>query len=172
MRLDGDDIINPFAEHLFARPSVQFLGAGIPELNHPVGVAHHDGFGCEVKEVGALLQFAGAFADAVLELLIEQFQLAALAMKFSKDADFRAQQFRNHRYSDVVDRSLAIAFNSIDVAEVNSRNEDDCRLLKTRMLANHLGKIETIDVGHADIRQDDGDVFLQQMFERFAPKWP
>ncbi len=37
------------------------------------------------------------------------------------------------------------------------------------MLANHLGELKAIHLGHADIHQDNGDIMLEQMFERLAP---
>ena len=114
------------------------------------------------------LQFFGALGDALLQLLVQRLQLPAFAMQLGKDADFRAQQFGNDRDGDVVNGALAIAFDSINVGEVNAGDEDDRGLLKAGMLADHLGQIEAIDVGHADIRQHDGDVFLQQMLERFV----
>ena len=36
------------------------------------------------------------------------------------------------------------------------------------MLADHGGELETVELRHADVDQDDGDFVLQQVFQRFA----
>ena len=36
------------------------------------------------------------------------------------------------------------------------------------MLADHRRQLEAVELGHADIDQDDGDVVLEQMLERLA----
>ena len=36
------------------------------------------------------------------------------------------------------------------------------------MLAHHRGQLEAVELGHADVDQDDGDVVLQQVLERLA----
>ena len=40
-------------------------------------------------------------------------------------------------------------------------------LLKTRMLANHVGQLEAVQLRHAHVHQDDGDVGFQQDVESF-----
>ena len=37
------------------------------------------------------------------------------------------------------------------------------------MLADHGGKLETVQFRHADVDQNDGDLVLEQVFERFTP---
>ena len=36
------------------------------------------------------------------------------------------------------------------------------------MLADHGGEFEAVELGHADVDQDDRDVVLEQIFQRFA----
>ena len=36
------------------------------------------------------------------------------------------------------------------------------------MLADHGGELEPVELGHADVDQDDRDFVLEQVFQRFA----
>ena len=36
------------------------------------------------------------------------------------------------------------------------------------MLADHRGELKAVEIRHADVDQDDGDVVLQQMLQRLA----
>ncbi len=36
------------------------------------------------------------------------------------------------------------------------------------MVADHRRQLEAVEIGHADVDQDDGDLVLQQMLERLA----
>ena len=101
-------------------------------------------------------------ARQVAQFEIEQFKLARLAMKLGKDADFRAQEFRVDRDGDVIDGAPLISLEAVEIGEVNRRDENDRSLLETRMLTNHVGKLEAIDLGHADIHQNDSDVIFEQ----------
>ncbi len=49
---------------------------------------------------------------------------------------------------------------------MHGRDEDDCRRFEARVLANQRRKLETVEIGHADVDQDDGDVDLQQLLKR------
>jgi hypothetical protein len=55
----------------------------------------------------------------------------------------------------------------IDLGEMNRRNEDHRDLLEARMLADHRGKLEAVELRHADVHQHDGDLVLEQVLERF-----
>ena len=45
-----------------------------------------------------------------------------------------------------------------DRSPVHRRDEDDRRLLKARMLADHRGQLEPVEVRHADVHEDDRDM--------------
>jgi hypothetical protein len=51
---------------------------------------------------------------------------------------------------------------------MHRRDEDDRRILVTGMLADHRGELEAVELGHADIHQDDGDVGAQEALQRLA----
>ena len=41
-------------------------------------------------------------------------------------------------------------------------------LLEARMLADHRGELEAVELRHADVDQHDGDVRLEQLAQRLA----
>ena len=41
-------------------------------------------------------------------------------------------------------------------------------LLKARMLADHRGELEAVEIRHADVDQDERDLVLEQVLERLA----
>ena len=109
----------------------------------------------------------GAVPDSAI------FELPGLSVQFGKDADLGAQQFRNDRNGNVVDRAALVAFQAVEIGEMHGGNEDDGGLLKARMLANHVGQLETVELRHADVHQHDGDVGLQQAARALrCPEWP
>src|SRR5262249_61440279 len=44
---------------------------------------------------------------------------------------------------------------------------DDGGALKARMLADHRRQLKAVELGHADVDQDDRNLVLEQEFERF-----
>jgi len=45
-------------------------------------------------------------------------------------------------------------------------NEDDRGALKARMFADHRRQLEAVELGHANVHEDDGNVMLEEVFER------
>ena len=93
---------------------------------------------------------------------------ARLAVELGEHPDLGAQHLRHDRHRHVVDRAHLVAAQAVDVGEVDRRDEDDRGLLEARMLADHRGQLEAVELRHADVDQHDGDVGLQQMLERLA----
>ncbi len=56
---------------------------------------------------------------------------------------------------------MLVSLETVQIGQMDGRDEDDCGLLKARMLANDLGEFKAVDLGHAHIHQHDGDVGLQ-----------
>src|SRR5579863_5973725 len=81
-----------------------------------------------------LFQFAGALAHPILEVGVEPLQLPCLAVELGEYPDFCPQHFRYYRYRHVVHRAHLIAAKTIQIGNLNGRDEDHCRLLETRML--------------------------------------
>ena len=61
---------------------------------------------------------------------------------------------------------MLVALETVNVGEVNRRDENNCRLLEARMLPDDLGKFEAVDLRHADIHQHGRHVHLEKLFER------
>ena len=40
------------------------------------------------------------------------------------------------------------------------------------MLADHRGELEAVELRHADVDQDDGDLVLEQVLQRLACRTP
>ena len=108
--------------------------------------------------------------DAPLELGVELLELAGLAVQLGEHLDLGAQHFRHHRHRHVVDRAHLVAAQPIDVGQLDGRDEDDRGLLKARMLADHRRELEAVELRHADVDQNDGDVVLEQKLP--APRAP
>ncbi len=48
-------------------------------------------------------------------------------------------------------------------------NENHRNLLVTWMFADHRRELETVEIRHANINQDDSDIGFEEMLERLAP---
>ena len=116
---------------------------------------------------GRGFQLGGALRDAPLQLRVEQLELPVLAVELGEDADLGAQHLRHHRHRHVVDRAHLVAAQMIDLGEMNRRDEDHRDLLEARMLADHRRKLEAVQLRHADVHQDDRDLVLEQVLQRF-----
>ena len=160
------------AEDVFASPAIEAFGACIPETDGAVLVAHDDGFGSKLEEFGslavvgfALTQRFRAFGDDALKVGIEALELEGLAMELDEDADFGAQDLGNYGDGDVIDGAAAVAVDLVLVGEVDARDEDDSGFAEAGMLADHVGELEAVEFGHADVHEDDSDVVLEEDIE-------
>ena len=109
---------------------------------------------------------SGALGNARFELAVQLLELARLAKKLDENLDLRAQDLRDHRHRHVVDGTHFVAAQSIDVGQQNGGDEDQRGLLEARMIADHRRELETVDVRHVDVDENDGDVVLEQQLER------
>ena len=71
-------------------------------------------------------------------------------------------------HRNVVDRAHLVAAQPVDIADLNGGDEDHRRLLEARMLADHGGELESVELRHADVDQNDRDFVLEQVFQRLA----
>ena len=55
---------------------------------------------------------------------------------------------------------------AIDVADLNRGDEDHRRLLETRMFADHGRELESVELRHTDVDENDRDLVLEQNFQR------
>ena len=86
-------------------------------------------------------------------------------MQVDKGSYFRAQQLRRGRHRKIIDSTVLVAFEPIDIAHANSGNEYDGRIFESRMLVNHLCCFKTIHARHAHVHQHERDGVLQQLFQ-------
>ena len=116
---------------------------------------------------GRSLQLRGSLGDAALELLVELLELSRLAIEFGENLHLGAEHLGNDRHRNVIDGAHLVGAQAIDVGQMDRRNEDDRGALKTRMLADHRRQLEPVELRHAYVDEDDRDLVLEQVLERF-----
>ena len=159
--IDAEDPILPIVPHEVAVDGIPF-----PRSHLTGGQRQAATLFALHQPRGRGLQFRRSLRDATLELLVELFELPGFAIELGEDPDLGAQHFGNDRHRDVIDRAHFIGAQSIDVGQMDGGNEDDRGALKTRMLADHRGQLEAVEFGHAHVHEDDGNVMLEEVFER------
>src|SRR4051812_10200571 len=111
-------------------------------------------------------ELGGSLGDTLFELDIEPFQIPGLAIEFGEDLDLRPQHLGNDRDWDVIDRPRLVAAQAVEIGNLDGRHEDDRNLLEARVVADHGGELEAIELRHRDVEQDEGDIHLQQLLKR------
>src|SRR6185295_651766 len=101
------------------------------------------------------------------QIAIKLLELFGLAVELGENPDLGAEHLRHNRNRDVIDRAHLIGAQTVDVGQVNGRNKDDRRVLEAGMLADHGGQLETVEIGHADVDENDRDILLEQVSQCF-----
>jgi hypothetical protein len=91
-----------------------------------------------------------------------------MARTASQHLDLGPQYRGNDRHRHIIDRAHLVTAQPIDVVDLDGGDENDCRPLKPRMIANHRRELKTVQLRHANIDQDDGGLVLEQKFQRLA----
>ena len=121
------------------------------------------------QALGLRLQLRGAGGDAFLELGIQRFELAGLAVQIDEHPHLGAQHLGHDRHGHVVDGADLVAAQMVGLADLDGRDEDHGKLLEARMLADHGGELETVELRHHHVDQHDGHVVgLEQDAERLV----
>ncbi len=107
-------------------------------------------------------------ATRCFKLGVEPLELPGLAVKLGEDPDLGAQHLGDDRHRHVVHRAHLVAAQAIHIGQMDGGDEDHRRLLEARMLADHRRELEAVEIGHADVDQNDGDFRLEQVLERLA----
>ena len=143
----------------------------------PIPGAHLARRQSEIAALLALLQLAvgtfelrGPVGDAPLELGIELLELPRLAVQLGEDLHLGAQHLGDDRHRNIVDRSHLVAAQAIHLGQMNGGDEDDRRFAKARMVADHRGELEAVELGHADVHQHHRDFRLEQLLQRLAAR--
>ena len=110
-----------------------------------------------------MFEIGRPLCHALLEVRVQPLECACLAIQFREDAHFGAQHFRHNRHRHVIDAARFISSEPIQIREVNGGDENQRRLLKAGVLADHRGKFEAIQVRHLDVDQHDRDVQLEEV---------
>ena len=146
LRIDAEDPVLAFVPHPVAVDPVPVPGA------HLAGGDRQAAALLAFEQPGVrFLQLRGARAHAVLELGIEPLELPGLAIELGEHLDLGAQHFRHDRHRNVIDRAHLVAAQPVDIADLDRRDEDHRRLLEARMLADHGGELEAVELRHADV---------------------
>src|SRR5262245_59048032 len=103
-------------------------------------------------------KLAGALRDALLKFVIQARQLSRLAIKIDEHAHLSAQHPGNDGYGHIIHGAHLVALQAIELGKVDRGDEDHRRFLEARMLADHARQLETIELWHTDIDENDRDV--------------
>jgi hypothetical protein len=118
------------------------------------------------KRMG-IFQLLGTLFDAFLELSVETVELPGLAIQLDKYLDLGPQNLGHHGDRDVIHCARPVSLQQIIRFETNARNENNRGLLVPGMISDHGRELETVEVGHADIHEDDRNFGFQQRRQRF-----
>jgi hypothetical protein len=139
----------------------------------PVPGAHAAGRESETAPLLALeqpdgrgLKLGRALGHPVLEFGVQPLELPVLAIEVSEHAHLGAQQLGYDRHRHIVDRAHFVTAQMVDLGEMDRRDEDHRDLPEARMLADHRGELETVQLRHAHVHQDDCDLVPEQVLER------
>ena len=156
-------------DRMLARVPHDFAGRDVPVPRAHLPAASARLRRCSLSSSAGVgrLQFGGALGDPLLQLGVEPLELPGLAIELGEDADLGPQHFRHDRHRNVVDRAHLVAAQVIDVGQMDRRDENHRDLLEARMLADHRRELEAVELRHADVDQDDRDLVLEQLLQRF-----
>ena len=113
------------------------------------------------------LQFGRALGDPVLQFCVEPLELPALAIEIGEYPDLGPEQFRHDRHRQVIDRAHLIAAQMVNFRKMYRGDENDRDLLEPRVLSDQRCKLKAIELRHADIDEDDRNLILEKLLQRF-----
>src|ERR1700722_17081133 len=97
---------------------------------------------------------------------VEPLQLTPFQVQLHQHRNLAAQNFRYHRYVDVIDRAELIALQTFKFAYVYAGDKNYRRALEARMFVDPSGGLEGIHAWHAHIEQHHGEFLLHQALQR------
>ena len=108
--------------------------------------------------------------DSPLQLLVERFELPGFPVQVAENANLYAQELRDDRDWQVVDSAGLVASQAVELRQVNCGHEDDRGLGKPWMLPNHSRKLESVELRHRNVDENDSDLVTQQLLEGLASR--
>jgi hypothetical protein len=122
---------------------------------------------CERDQIGAALRRLGGRPRS---LGARDFRRAPLSAIEIHEHPHLATQDRGHDgRQDVVDGAELIAALRLHLVGIR-RDEDDRRMRRPAVLADQLGRLDSIDVRHVDVEHDHGELALEQLAQRFGAR--
>ena len=114
-----------------------------------------------------VLELSGAFGDALFQIAVQPLELVRLHVELDERVHLRAQNLRDDRHLQIIHRADFVALQPIEIGEMHAGHEDDRRAPEAGMVANHLRQLEAVEFRHADVHNDDGELGLEKLIERF-----
>jgi hypothetical protein len=90
-------------------------------------------------------------------------------VQVDEDLHLGAQHVGIDRREDVVDRAERVAEAGLHLVGVRG-DEDDRRARRSLVLADQLGGLEAVDVGHVDVEQDRRELGLEDLLQRLRAR--
>src|SRR5215468_3313523 len=144
--IDAKDAAMAFVPYALAAREIP-----VPRAHLPNGERQASALLAFEQHASIRLQLRGSLCNARFELFVELLKLPGFAVELSEDLDLGAKHLRDHRDRHVVHGAHGVAPQSIYVGEVDRRDEDDRGFPAAWMLADHGGKLEAVQIWHADI---------------------
>ena len=163
-RCDAEDAVLTFIEGATAVAAIPVPGPHLAGGERQAAEL----LGLQQTRVGGF-ELGGPRRDAPFQLAVERLELARFPVKFGEHPDLGPEHRRDHRHRHIIDRAHLVAAQRVDLAQMHRRDENDRGFLEARVLAHHLGELEAVELGHADVDEHDGDLSFQEMLQRLAP---
>jgi hypothetical protein len=165
LRIDAKDPVLTLVPHPVAADPV------------PIPRSHISGRNRQTAALLALQQtrrggfeFSGTGSHPFFQFGIEALQLSGFAVQLGENLDLGAKHLRDHRNRYVIDGTHGVTAKVVDIGHLDGRDEDHGGLLKPRVITDHGGKLEAVELRHANVEQDHGNVVLEQAFKRFPAR--
>jgi hypothetical protein len=152
------------AHHLVGRVAVDAAGALGPGEHLARKVQRQD------SVVRRALQHAMQEGRRLGKLLRLLLHLLRLAKQLDEHADLGAQRIRIDRLENVVDGPNRVAAGDEQLIAARGGQEDDRRVARALAVADQLGRVEAIHLGHLHVEQNHREIGLEQVTERFQPR--
>jgi len=99
-------------------------------------------------------QFRRSLGHSPFKFRVQLLQLVGFSVQVQKHAHLGTENSWNNGNRDVFDGAVFITPQLIDIGQRHGRHEDDGNLLESRMVADHGGQLEPVQIGHDHIDQD------------------
>ena len=88
--------------------------------------------------------------------------MARFPKEVAEDADLRAKKSRNNGDRQVVDGACLVPSQAVEFGQVDRGNEDERGLGEPRMVTDHRGQLEPVELRHRDVHKNDRNFVAQE----------